>query len=53
MNDEIGGEQIRVRYENGSAWAERDGEVIATIRLYWFAWYAFHPDTEVFAAGLP
>lgn len=27
------------------------GEVIPGIILYWFAWVAFHPDTEVFTAG--
>lgn len=26
------------------------GEVIPGIILYWFAWVAFHPDTEVFTA---
>ncbi len=23
-------------------------ELIASTKLYWFAWYAFHPDTEVY-----
>ncbi|MCZ6640921.1 MAG: DUF3179 domain-containing protein [Gammaproteobacteria bacterium] len=53
VNDEIGGEQIQVRYVNGDAWAEQDGEILVTTRLYWFAWYAFHPDTEVFTAPPP
>ena len=25
----------------------RNGESIAPVRLYWFAWYTFHPDTEL------
>ena len=53
VNDEIGGEPIRVRYENGAAWVEHEGEILATTRLYWFSWYAFHPDTEVFSAAVP
>ena len=53
VNDEIGGVQFRVRYEYGSAWVEHNGEVVPTTRLYWFAWYAFHPDTEVFTAAAP
>ena len=24
------------------------GTIIPTVQSYWFAWYAFHPDTEVF-----
>jgi len=25
------------------------GIVIPTVQSYWFAWYAFHPETEVFS----
>ncbi|MCP4299769.1 MAG: DUF3179 domain-containing protein [Gammaproteobacteria bacterium] len=25
-----------------------DGEELSSVIAYWFAWYAFHPDTEVF-----
>jgi len=27
-----------------------DGDEIATTIAYWFAWYAFHPDTDVYEA---
>jgi hypothetical protein len=27
------------------------GEPFPTLIAYWFAWYAFHPDTEVFTRG--
>jgi hypothetical protein len=40
-----------VRYEEEAAWAEdADGSLLPAIRLFWFAWYGFHPDTEVFTA---
>jgi hypothetical protein len=25
----------------------RDGETYHPIRLFWFAWYAFHPETDL------
>ena len=28
-----------------------DGKPVAGIQGFWFAWFAFHPDTEVFKAG--
>ena len=30
---------------------DKEGVRIATIQAYWFAWYAFHPDTLVFRAS--
>ena len=27
-----------------------DGEMLPTITLYWFSWYAFHPETELYKA---
>ena len=29
---------------------DASGEVLPTTLLYWFAWYAFHPQTLVFEA---
>jgi hypothetical protein len=49
--DEVAGRRLLIYYRDGAAWAEdAGGELIPTIRLFWFAWYAFHPDTEVFVA---
>lgn len=28
--------------------SDADGNVLPTLSTFWFAWYAFHPDTEVF-----
>ncbi len=51
--DRIGDEDVRIVFDadNQSARAERpDGEPLPTIMAYWFAWYAFHPQTEIFRA---
>lgn len=51
VNDEISGQKIVITYdgENRSASARNEhGREIPTITSYWFAWYAFHPDTDVF-----
>jgi len=26
---------------------QRDGKVLYPIRLFWFAWYTFHPETDL------
>lgn len=33
--------------EDGAVTMQRDGEVHHPIRSFWFAWYTFHPDTEL------
>jgi hypothetical protein len=47
LNFDVKGESIRVS-------EAQSGKQLAVIRLYWFAWSAFHPDTELSApeAGL-
>lgn len=54
FRDEFEGVKIIVNFdaENESAWITREsGEQIPTMLAYWFAWYAFHPDTGVFTAN--
>lgn len=29
---------------------DKDNKLLVTIESYWFAWYAFHPDTEIYKA---
>ena len=51
--DAISGYRIIVSFdkENRSAVArDEKGNVIPAVTSYWFAWYAFHPDTRVFLA---
>lgn len=30
---------------------DASGKVIELVNGFWFAWYAFHPDTAVFSSG--
>jgi len=53
FSDQLAGEQIRVFWnaESEQAWITDDrGKEVAGITGFWFAWYTFHPDTEVFQA---
>ena len=53
IRDTIAGQRLLVRWDeaNLSARAETvDGRRLPADSAYWFAWYAFHPDTEVFRA---
>ncbi len=54
FEDEVGGERIVVSYDAASDNAtvtRADGTPIPATRAFWFAWYAFHPDTEVYRAA--
>jgi hypothetical protein len=45
---EFAGETISVSEgEDGSVTMQRGDDVHYPIRLFWFAWYTFHPDTEL------
>lgn len=53
FDDQINGRQYRVLWdaEHEIASLEKpDGEKVTTTVAYWFAWYAFYPETEVFRA---
>ncbi|MCF7979938.1 MAG: DUF3179 domain-containing protein [Chromatiaceae bacterium] len=54
VSDQLGGESIEVRFD----WAQpsarafdAEGDPLPTTTLFWFAWYAFHPETEVYRAN--
>lgn len=46
--DEFEGETIEIIYDKSSNSVRILNENIQVVTLYWFAWYAFHPDTKVF-----
>lgn len=51
VREQLGKVKIVVHYDTVNRTAtvtDKTGGVIPTISAYWFAWYAFHPDTEVF-----
>lgn len=55
LSDQVGDTPIRIRYADESGAAEvtkaGSGEPIPHVRLYWFAWQAFYPETELYGAG--
>ena len=51
VRDRLGETAVVIRYDGDSAWAEDDaGALLPAVRLYWFAWIGFHPDSQVFSA---
>jgi hypothetical protein len=51
LSDQVGGRSIRIQFNQQSRSAsvlDADGKPIPSIMAFWFAWYAFHPDTQVF-----
>ncbi|CCQ89971.1 conserved hypothetical protein [Nitrospina gracilis 3/211] len=51
VKDEVGGQTIRVRFDaetNTAVIENTTGRELPSVVGFWFAWYAFHPKTEVF-----
>ncbi len=51
VNDELAGQPIQVRYNPTHQSAEvfdASGHALPGVALFWFAWYAFHPETAVY-----
>ena len=50
LEDRVGGEPVTIRYNRQHRSAEAfdaRGQALAAITSFWFAWVAFHPDTEL------
>lgn len=53
IEDELGGEPLEVHFNPDARTAQvfdAEGEEKASTTAFWFAWYAFHPDTSVYTA---
>lgn len=51
ISDQVGGRSITIRFNQQSRSAsvlDAKGMPIPSVMGFWFAWYAFHPDTQVF-----
>jgi hypothetical protein len=51
FTDEFQGQSFEVRYDKKNETAmivDKDGNERPTLISFWFAWYAFHPDTEIY-----
>jgi hypothetical protein len=53
FEDEVGGTAIVVHYDDENVSGEirdADGELLPGVMAYWFAWFAFHPETGIYKA---
>jgi len=53
VHDMLAGQPVVVKYNQGHNAAialDAQGEQLPAVTAYWFAWYAFHPDTRVYVA---
>lgn len=54
LDDQFAGQKITIHWDKDNQQAsltDASGRQIAAIEGFWFAWFAFHPDTEVFRAS--
>lgn len=50
LEDRLGGEVVRIRYDPRHRTARAEdaaGKPLASVLAFWFAWVAFHPQTEL------
>lgn len=53
FDDEFAGERFVVEFDSKNRTAriiKADGAEIPTTMAFWFAWYAFHPETDIYTA---
>jgi len=54
LADHVNGQMIHIYFNRRaqSAYAtDSEGKPVQSMMAFWFAWYAFHPDTQVFTAS--
>jgi hypothetical protein len=55
LSDTVGGEALSITFDAQKEWANvtytDTGEVVPHVNVYWFAWQAFYPETELDAAS--
>ncbi len=52
VTDRVNGQKIYVRHKRRARSAsvtDAEGNPMPSVRAFWFAWYAFHPDTQVYS----
>ncbi len=53
LEDSVNGQSVRVYYQPADRSAkimDRSGRLLNGVSAFWFAWMAFHPDSEVFTS---
>lgn len=54
LEDRLGTQQLRIEFDPAHRTGrvfDADGRVMPSVIAFWFAWYAFHPDTALFVPG--
>lgn len=54
LHDEVHGQRVTIQFHADAQSAsamDASGKPLPTVMAFWFAWYAFHPETEVFTAS--
>ncbi len=54
FKDQFADLEITIQFDRKNKTArvlDKNGEEIPTVIAYWFAWYTFHPETEIYTAG--
>ena len=55
VKDRFQGEDLLVRFDTKSrsmSVYDENGVLLPAVTAYWFAWYTFHPETEVYTADM-
>jgi hypothetical protein len=53
--DSVNGKSFTIHWnkkEQSGYILDEDGSIVPLVQGYWFAWYAFHPDTQIYSAEL-
>lgn len=53
FSDQLNGKHFEIQYDQRNRTARainKQGSESASVLTFWFAWYAFHPDTEIYKA---
>ncbi len=56
FTETVNGESITIRFNHkhrSAAVYNQQGVQLPAVKTFWFAWYAFHPETEVYIASQP
>ena len=51
IQDQLNGVQLQIRYDALTRTVEisdTNGRLIPTVTTYWFAWFTFHPETDIY-----
>jgi hypothetical protein len=55
LEDRFAGQRLKIRFDlasrSGRVFA--DGGELPVVNSFWFAWYSFHPESEIFAVNPP